>query len=70
MRIISGVLKGRLIKFLKNSYTRPLKDNVRENVFNILNHSKYIKVNVKDSNVLDLYSGIGSFGLECISMQS
>ncbi len=70
MRIISGVLKGRLIKFLKNSNTRPLKDNVRENVFNILNHSKYIKVNVKDSNVLDLYSGIGSFGIECISRQA
>ncbi len=67
MRIISGVLKGRSIKFLRNSNTRPLKDNVKENVFNILNHSRNIKVKVKNSNVLDLYSGIGSFGIECIS---
>ena len=67
MRIISGALKGRSINFLKNSNTRPLKDNVRESIFNILNHSRYIKVKVKNSNVLDLYSGTGSFGIECIS---
>ena len=70
MRIISGVLKGRSIKFLRNTNTRPLKDNVKENIFNILNHSSYIKVNVKNSNVLDLYSGIGSFGIECISREA
>ena len=52
MRIISGELKGRSIKFLKNSVTRPLKDNVRENIFNILKHSKFLKVEVKNSNVL------------------
>ncbi len=70
MRIISGELKGRSIKFLKNSVTRPLKDNVRENIFNILKHSKFLKVEVKNSNVLDLYSGIGSFGIECISREA
>lgn len=70
MRIISGVLKGRSIRFLRNSNTRPLKDNVKENIFNILNHSSHIKVNVKNSNVLDLYSGIGSFGIECISREA
>ena len=26
-----------------------------------------MKIKVENSNVLDLYSGIGSFGLECIS---
>ena len=67
MRIISGTLKGKSINFLKNSITRPLKDSVRENIFNILQHSNLIQVNIKKSNVLDLYSGIGSFGLECIS---
>ena len=67
MRIISGIFKGRSIDFLKNSNTRPLKDSVRENIFNILNHSKLIKIDVKNSNVLDLYSGIGSFGIECVS---
>ena len=67
MRIISGFLKGRSINFLKNANTRPLKDSVRESIFNILKHSNLIKIKIKDSNVLDLYSGIGSFGIECIS---
>ena len=39
MRIVSGVLKGRKIKFLKNLNTRPLKDSVKESIFNILTHS-------------------------------
>ena len=59
MRIISGFLKGRSINFLKNANTRPLKDSVRESIFNILKHSNLIKVKIEDSNVLDLYSGIG-----------
>ncbi len=67
MRIISGTLKGRSIKFLKNLNTRPLRDSVKENIFNFLNHSNLIQVNIGNSNILDLYSGIGSFGIECIS---
>ncbi len=67
MRIISGYLKGKSFKFLKNNHTRPLKDSVKESVFNILKHSKFINVKVENSNILDLYSGIGSFGLESIS---
>ena len=67
MRIISGELKGKAIDFLKSSITRPLKDSVKENIFNILEHSSLISVNLINSSILDLYSGIGSFGLECIS---
>ena len=67
MRIISGKFKGRLINFTKNSNTRPLKDSVKENIFNILNHSKIVNFKIEGSNILDLYSGIGSFGIECIS---
>ena len=67
MRIISGSLKGKTINFIKNSNTRPLKDSVRENIFNILKHSNLIRVNIENSNILDLYSGIGSFGIESIS---
>jgi len=67
MRIISGFLKGKSLAFIKNLNTRPLKDVVKENIFNILEHSNLMNVNLKDSNVLDLYSGIGSFGLESIS---
>ncbi len=67
MRIISGTLKGRPINFLKNLNTRPLKDAVKENIFNILSHSNIFDVEIKGSKVLDLYSGVGSFGIECIS---
>ena len=70
MRIISGKLKGKSIDFLKTKVTRPLKDSVKENIFNILTHSNEIKVQVKNANVLDVYSGIGSFGLECISREA
>lgn len=67
MRIISGSLKGKSINFLKNFNTRPLRDIVKENIFNILKHSNFTNVKVENSKVLDLYSGIGSFGIECIS---
>ncbi len=67
MRIISGKLKGKTISFLKSLTTRPLKDSVKESIFNIITHSNLININLKNSNILDLYSGIGSFGLECVS---
>ena len=52
---------------MKNSTTRPLKDSVKENIFNILKHSNDIIARIEKSYILDLYSGIGSFGIECIS---
>ncbi len=70
MRIIGGKLKNRKLHFPENLKTRPLKDSVRENIFNILSHSNNVGVNIKDSEVLDLYAGTGSFGLECISREA
>ena len=67
MRIVSGFLKGKKIDFLKSAITRPLRDFVKENIFNIINHSNLINVKLENANVLDLYSGVGSFGIECIS---
>ena len=67
MRVIRGTLKGKPINYLKNASTRPLKDAVKENIFNILEHSNIINLKITDSDILDLYSGIGSFGIECIS---
>ena len=67
MRIISGKNKGKKITFISSSTTRPLKDSVKENIFNILVHTNKINLQIKNSNVLDLFAGIGSFGLECIS---
>ena len=48
MRIISGKYKGKKIDFLKNSITRPLKDSVRENIFNILQHSNKFNLQMKN----------------------
>ena len=67
MRIISGYLKGKKIDLPKDNLTRPLKDMVKESIFNIIEHSNDINSKLKESVVLDLFSGTGSFGLECIS---
>ena len=32
-----------------------------------MKHSNFINVKIENSSVVDIYSGIGSFGLECIS---
>ena len=70
MRIVGGILKGKKIDFIKSSITRPLKNMVKESVFNVINHSPLINLKLVNSSVLDLYSGIGSFGIECISRGS
>ena len=70
MRIIAGKLKGTTLFIPKNKDTRPLKDLVRESIFNLITHSNKIFFQFERSNVLDLYSGIGSFGLECLSRQA
>ena len=67
MRIISGDFRGKKILEPKNIKTRPLKDLTKESIFNIINHSNKFKINLKKSNILDLFSGVGSFGLECLS---
>ena len=70
MRIISGSNKGKKLIMPNDKTTRPLRDMAKESIFNILTHAKYINFHIKDSKVLDLFSGIGSFGLECISRGS
>lgn len=54
----------------KDKNTRPLKDLARESIFNLLTHSDKISLQLEQSNVLDLYAGTGSFGLECLSRQA
>ena len=67
MRIISGYLKGKKIDQPSNKFTRPLKDLTKESIFNILQHSNLINFSLDKSKILDLFSGVGSFGLECLS---
>ena len=54
MRIIVEISKIKNF-FPKNLKTRPLKDSVRENLFNILGHSMILKLKLK--TVMDLYAG-------------
>jgi 16S rRNA (guanine966-N2)-methyltransferase len=67
MRIISGVFKGKKIFSPNDRFTRPLRDLVKESIFNLIEHSNKFNCKIEDSNILDLFSGTGSFGLECIS---
>ena len=70
MRIIAGNLKGSSLYMPKDKNTRPLRDLTKESIFNLLTHSKKISLKLEKSNILDLYAGTGSFGLECLSRQA
>ena len=70
MRIISGVSKGKKLYEPKDLLTRPLKDLTKESIFNIIAHSNKFSVVLEGANILDLFSGTGSFGLECLSRAS
>ena len=67
MRIISGVYKGKKINQPKDKGTRPLKDLTKESIFNLISHSNKFDLDLKKSIVLDIFSGVGSFGIECLS---
>jgi 16S rRNA (guanine966-N2)-methyltransferase len=60
MRVISGIAKGLRLKS-PGPATRPITDRVKESLFNILG------VRVIDANVLDLFAGAGSVGIEALS---
>ena len=67
MRIIGGNFRGKKILDPQDNETRPLKDLTKESIFNILKHSNKFSINIENSIILDLFSGVGSFGLECLS---
>jgi 16S rRNA (guanine966-N2)-methyltransferase len=61
MRIIGGAAAGRLLKVPKGYDVRPTPDLVRQAIFNSL------AGRVVDAEVLELFSGSGALGLECLS---
>jgi 16S rRNA (guanine966-N2)-methyltransferase len=63
MRIISGKFRGRIITSPNSKYIRPMTDRVRVTLFDILTN----KIDFNELKVLDIYSGSGSIGLECLS---
>lgn len=61
MRIIGGKHRGRALVPFKGSDVRPTSDRAKEALFNILSPE------ISGANMLDLFCGSGSVGLEAIS---
>tara|TARA_Y100000768_G_C23887147_1_gene638190 strand:- start:113 stop:679 length:567 start_codon:yes stop_codon:yes gene_type:complete len=70
MRIIAGKYRGKKIFQPIDNHTRPLKDLVKESIFNLIVHSNKINFKIENTVILDLFAGSGSFGLECASRNS
>jgi len=61
LRIIGGTFRSRQLDTPDVNTTKPTMDRVRAGIFSALSTDIY------NSNVLDLFAGSGSFGLESIS---
>lgn len=61
MKIICGIYKGRNLEGHNLDGTRPTMERIKESLFAI------IQSNIKDSIVLDLFSGSGNLGIEALS---
>jgi 16S rRNA (guanine966-N2)-methyltransferase len=62
MRVITGSAKGHRLKAPKGLSTRPMLDRVKEALFSVLEGYGPIR-----GQILDLYAGTGSLGIECLS---
>ncbi len=61
MKVIAGKYKGRRINTINDRSTRPMLGVAREGIFNSLQFS------FENSEVLDLFAGSGSMGIEALS---
>jgi 16S rRNA (guanine966-N2)-methyltransferase len=61
LRVISGSAKGKRLKTVPGDSTRPITDQVKEALFNILADE------VLDIDILDLFGGTGAVGIEALS---
>lgn len=61
LRIIGGSYRGRQIRYSGDPITRPMKDDIREAVFNLVGGWTSGKA------VFDLFAGTGAMGLEAMS---
>ena len=61
VRIIGGSLRGRRLEYSGDIRTRPMKDRVRESVFNLVGTA------ANGARAIDLFAGTGALGLEAIS---
>lgn len=63
MRIIAGSKRGMTLLSPKTQVSRPMTDRIKESLFNVL----YKYDLPADATVADLFSGVGSLGLEALS---
>jgi 16S rRNA (guanine966-N2)-methyltransferase len=61
LRIVGGHFRGRRLEYGGDTRVRPMKDRVREAVFNLLGDL------VRGKHALDLFAGTGALGLEAVS---
>jgi len=70
VRIVAGTRRGRALASLGKgdpaAHLRPTTDRVRESLFNVLTNGKLGDL-ISDMQVLDLFAGTGSLGLEALS---
>jgi len=63
MRVIAGYLGGRKLVPAHGSDLRPATDRIKETIFNVLQN----RLSLEGADVLDLFAGTGSLGIEAIS---
>ena len=61
VRIIGGRFRGRRLHYTGDARTRPMKDRLREAIFNLVGPS------IRGKHALDLFAGTGALGLEALS---
>ncbi|MEW6556649.1 MAG: 16S rRNA (guanine(966)-N(2))-methyltransferase RsmD [Elusimicrobiota bacterium] len=61
VKIIAGKFRGRVLKTLPGTQTRPLLARVKKSLFDILVHK------IVGSTFLDLFAGFGTVGIEALS---
>lgn len=63
MRVIAGQFRGRKLVSVRTGHIRPAADRVKETIFNVVQN----KISLDGIDVLDLFAGTGSLGIEAIS---
>ena len=61
LRIIGGRLRGSILVYAGDNRVRPMKDRVREAVFNLVGPT------VRGKHAIDLFAGTGALAIEAIS---
>ena len=67
IKIIAGKHKRININTPHGIETRPTSIRLRESIFNILLHAKYLDDKIENMKVIDIFAGSGALGLESLS---